>query len=699
MKKIINKESAFKLSKSNMALKQDNDINITRESDLYKFIHDEIGESLNVEESVNICIRFTSKNGKEEKLYFTHKNLRNLYIRSIENRSQNRVSIRIGQLFSHLFFILGVLGSNIEGKVNVQLEGQKVTQIEFDVSKDNFIINSNEIPFDKRILSTDKDKIVYIYNKIMDSGESFGFSYDICKILNEKKVFNSYLYELVFVEYINIIKGNSNDKSKVMEAYKIVKAYNDFQFNFLYLLDTQVKSDVLQLNYTKHYCQYFYLKFNVDNVNYLEQIVEIFTKEKITNNTTCAKKENKNDNELIDKSFIVEVYEEVGKYKRYKNNFNVLFGEIQAQIKNNSTEEKNNEKYKINNSEDQQAEIVSIDGIEINILPSQYTKKYKIKEKAYDANELNNVLINEIREVKNVQINKEKIETNLQSSLEDIDIILSKIIINLQNKDLDGNTITFESYGKEIILNTDKSHVFAIIGENGCGKTRALKGISRRWKDSEMLEHFVYKCKQNNVYIENTVYISADDIVKDVKYTNANKIFNESYFKAFEDEEENITAFFKWCENNNKIKELFQNIAFESENGYQEFIKFYDTASAGEKMILNVLYIVYQTSQNTLLLLDEIEVHLHPKMIHNLMDIIKEHSLKNNYYILLATHSLHVIQNLARESIIYYKNNSNGGQFVICEFDTYRQSYDHLENFVFNGNYYTSVNNRSDQNV
>ena len=75
--------------------------------------------------------------------------------------------------------------------------------------------------------------------------------------------------------------------------------------------------------------------------------------------------------------------------------------------------------------------------------------------------------------------------------------------------------------------------------------------------------------------------------------------------------------------------------------------------SLGEIIILNLFLELKDFSKNSLILIDEIELALHPKVQINLINYLKEYSRENNTQIILSTHSISVIRNV--DNIIFLK--------------------------------------------
>lgn len=77
------------------------------------------------------------------------------------------------------------------------------------------------------------------------------------------------------------------------------------------------------------------------------------------------------------------------------------------------------------------------------------------------------------------------------------------------------------------------------------------------------------------------------------------------------------------------------------------------TMSTGEAMILNLVASLYANiRQNSLIVFDEMEVHLHPKAIRQMMSLLFKITKEFNSACILATHSSIVVQELLADNVI-----------------------------------------------
>lgn len=82
--------------------------------------------------------------------------------------------------------------------------------------------------------------------------------------------------------------------------------------------------------------------------------------------------------------------------------------------------------------------------------------------------------------------------------------------------------------------------------------------------------------------------------------------------------------------------------------------------STGESMILNLIASLYANiRQNSLIVFDEMEVHLHPKAIRQMMSLLFKITKEYNSACIIATHSSIVIQELLADNVIIIEKNEN----------------------------------------
>lgn len=89
--------------------------------------------------------------------------------------------------------------------------------------------------------------------------------------------------------------------------------------------------------------------------------------------------------------------------------------------------------------------------------------------------------------------------------------------------------------------------------------------------------------------------------------------------------------------------------------------------SLGELCVLKLACSLVNVKANSLILIDEIEMALHPKAQVNLLEKIKEITAEKNLTTLFSTHSATLIKNIHRQNIIFLKEESQGKFMSVCD--------------------------------
>ena len=80
---------------------------------------------------------------------------------------------------------------------------------------------------------------------------------------------------------------------------------------------------------------------------------------------------------------------------------------------------------------------------------------------------------------------------------------------------------------------------------------------------------------------------------------------------------------------------------------------------AGEISIIRMLDLIYNAPQNTLIIIDEPEVAIHPSVQYKLLKIFMELALSKNMQFIFTTHSYFILKYLNPDSILLLKNNND----------------------------------------
>lgn len=83
----------------------------------------------------------------------------------------------------------------------------------------------------------------------------------------------------------------------------------------------------------------------------------------------------------------------------------------------------------------------------------------------------------------------------------------------------------------------------------------------------------------------------------------------------------------------------------------------FNTAS-GEDVLVNMLYLILEAPHNSLILIDEIEVGLHPKIQRRLMDVLYFISQDEHKQFILTSHAYAILDSVPQESRLFIENNA-----------------------------------------
>ncbi|WP_237209297.1 AAA family ATPase [Rothia nasimurium] len=135
----------------------------------------------------------------------------------------------------------------------------------------------------------------------------------------------------------------------------------------------------------------------------------------------------------------------------------------------------------------------------------------------------------------------------------------------------------------------------------------------------------------------------------------------ESYKDVFDEAQ----RLFNSARSYESINEFIKNSRCDKSNIKRKFSHFYDNLfdlmyqqSSGISFAILVLtYIFYNITDNSLILFDEPENHLHPPLLSSIIDAVSWICNDTNSVALLATHSPVVIQQLVKENVFILDNN------------------------------------------
>ena len=213
------------------------------------------------------------------------------------------------------------------------------------------------------------------------------------------------------------------------------------------------------------------------------------------------------------------------------------------------------------------------------------------------------------------------------------------------NKGLKLKNIHIENYKKFQNFDidfTDKENnplpIIIIAGINGSGKTTLLEYIQ----------------KENS---NNLIYLPANKGVEDIKEFLPKYLFQKIFMEeadvkqTYKEVREYINTIF----NNFEIKIEFEsrdaegNLFFRNK---KDEIFSIDEISTGEKTLLSkVLYLYLREIKDSVILIDEPELSLHPAWQNRVLKLYENFAKENNCQIIIATHSPHIIGSAKNEWI------------------------------------------------
>jgi len=224
------------------------------------------------------------------------------------------------------------------------------------------------------------------------------------------------------------------------------------------------------------------------------------------------------------------------------------------------------------------------------------------------------------------------------------------------------------------------NRVIALIGNNGVGKTTVLSQLAESLVEDN-INRFVphpplftkviaasYSIFDKFFNIQptsfNYVYCGIQKvgggIMNDSEIENRSRSSLES-IKALGREKE-LYSFLEPLFTQNIMTQLFDDSCSFKEDYYMSIRQ---KLSSGQSMLMNlVLVIVANIRINSLLLLDEPEVHLHPKGITRIVNIVNLICDKYSSCCIMATHSSIVIQELLSRNVIILDRDEDGSPVV-----------------------------------
>ena len=219
------------------------------------------------------------------------------------------------------------------------------------------------------------------------------------------------------------------------------------------------------------------------------------------------------------------------------------------------------------------------------------------------------------------------------------------------------------------------NRIKVLIGPNGAGKTSILKSIVEKLIRKDLFEPSGDPIFSKVIAISFSIFDTFINLrgKSILTYNYCGLHDTENTIMSEDDRVARLKESLKWINKKNNIsydrhsvfhrfirslKIFFSDDLIESiydNNGFIEktLIKLYDEMSSGEKMILNLIASLYANIRNnSLIVFDEMEIHLHPKAIRKMMDLLFTVTRQYNSACILATHSSIIVQEVMADNII-----------------------------------------------
>lgn len=243
------------------------------------------------------------------------------------------------------------------------------------------------------------------------------------------------------------------------------------------------------------------------------------------------------------------------------------------------------------------------------------------------------------------------------------------------------NTVSVRFNFGQVYDRDNLNRIIAIIGNNGVGKTTLL---------SKLVESLVSR-KVNDFNPQMPVFskvISASYSIFDKFYNIKNTSYNYLYcgLRASENtllskeqlaerrressllikSDDRRGSVLLNCMEKIMPKDIFEEL-FDETGDFQEeaYLKIHERLSSGQKMLMNlIINIIGNIRQNTLLIIDEPEVHLHPRGITEFVALVDRICRDYASCCIMATHSPIVIQELLSRNVIIMDREADGSPVV-----------------------------------
>lgn len=224
------------------------------------------------------------------------------------------------------------------------------------------------------------------------------------------------------------------------------------------------------------------------------------------------------------------------------------------------------------------------------------------------------------------------------------------------------------------------NRILALIGNNGVGKTTVLSQLAKALVGNEQKRFNPQMPVFSKVIAAS--YSIFDDFY-DVKSSSYNYVYcgMQEKHRIMNDEElaqrrrlsvemlkkkpeghEILRFYLDRLMDSDIVDQLYNHKGKFSEENYQKIHKW---LSSGQTMLMNlIIEILANIRQNTLILIDEPEVHLHPNAITEMVHIIDSLCERYSSCCIMATHSPVVVQELLSRNVIVMDREQDGSPVI-----------------------------------
>ena len=224
------------------------------------------------------------------------------------------------------------------------------------------------------------------------------------------------------------------------------------------------------------------------------------------------------------------------------------------------------------------------------------------------------------------------------------------------------------------------SRIYALIGNNGVGKTTVLSKLAQAIVENDKSKFRPHPPLFAKVLA--TSYSIFDNFFKrthssfNYQYCGIQKetggLMNEEEISHRRTSSFSMIHYYKRERDLNRIlnlilgKELCKMLLDETETVSEQLIEqHYNKLSSGQSMLMNLaIEMLAHIRTNTLILIDEPEVHLHPKGITLILRMIDWFCEKYSSCCVMATHSSLIVQELMSKNVIILDRDEDGTPFV-----------------------------------